>query len=80
MIIKKNRKIIKMKELIGLIIAWFGGVIMVVSFWVWLGTLLLWKIFTVVGAAGIIYPAFWIMLVGVVAWLIGIVTMFIGNK
>lgn len=63
------------KEFIAVLVAWLGGIVMVVSFWVWIGTLLLWKIFTIVGAAGFIYPAFWIMIVGAVLWLCGSIVM-----
>ncbi|QQB45205.1 hypothetical protein I6H59_06115 [Lactococcus garvieae] len=65
-----------MKEFIAVIVAWLGGTVMVVSFWVWIATLLLWKIFTIVGAASFIYPAFWIMIIGAVIWLCGVIVMF----
>ncbi len=49
-----------------------GGVVATISFWVWLGTLLLWKIFGIVGAASLIYPSFWITIIGSACWLIGL--------
>ncbi|XHB95909.1 hypothetical protein AAFF39_03765 [Lactococcus garvieae] len=64
------------KEFIAALVAWLGGVVMVVSFWVWIATLLLWKIFSVVGAASFIYPSFWIMIVGAVLLLCGSIVMF----
>lgn len=64
-----------MKEFIAALVANIGGVIAVVSFWVWLATLLLWKIFAIAGAASFIYPAFWIMIVGAVLWLLGVMVM-----
>lgn len=53
-----------------------GSVDMIVSFWIWIGTLLLWKIFTIAGAAAFIYPSFWIMIVGAVVWICGVIVMF----
>lgn len=44
-----------MKELIIIFTAWLGAVVAVVSFWVWLSTLLSWKIFAVIGASSLIY-------------------------
>ena len=60
-----------MKNFIFLFTMWLGAVVAVVSFWVWLGTLLIWKIFAVTGAGSLIYPAFWIMICGAVVPLIG---------
>lgn len=51
-----------MKELIILFTIWLGAVVAVVSFWIWLGTLLIWKIFAVAGAGSLIYPSFWTMI------------------
>ncbi len=59
-----------MRELIIIFTAWLGAVVAVVSFWVWLGTLLIWKIFAVIGASSLIYPSFWIMICGAVVTLI----------
>ena len=58
-----------MKNFIILFTMWLGAVVAVVSFWVWLGTLLIWKIFAVVGASSLIYPSFWIMICGAVVTL-----------
>ena len=58
--------------MIGLIIiftTWLGAFVAVISFWVWLGTLLIWKIFAVTGASSLIYPSFWIMVCGAVVTL-----------
>lgn len=61
-----------MKELIILFTMWLGAVVAVVSFWVWLGTLLIWKIFAVTGAGSLIYPSFWLMVCGAVATFISL--------
>ena len=53
-----------MRSLIFLFTTWLGAVVAVISFWVWLGTLLIWKIFAVTGASSLIYPSFWIMVCG----------------
>ncbi|EKF50388.1 hypothetical protein [Lactococcus garvieae] len=53
-----------MKETIALLMIYLGATVATVAFWVWLGTLLVWKIFTIAGAASFIYPAFWIMCKG----------------
>ena len=58
-----------MKELIILFTMWLGAVVAAVSFWVWLGTLLIWKIFAITGASSLIYPSFWIMVCGAVVTL-----------
>ena len=58
-----------MKNFIFLFTMWLGAVVAVVSFWVWLGTLLIWKIFAVTGAGSLIYPSFWIMVFGAVVTL-----------
>ena len=55
-----------MKNFIFLFTMWLGAVVAVISFWVWLGTLLIWKIFAVTGAGSLIYPSFWIMILGAV--------------
>ena len=55
-----------MKNFIFLFTMWLGIVAAVISFWVWLGTLLIWKIFAVTGAGSLIYPSFWIMVCGAV--------------
>ena len=58
-----------MRSLIFLFTVWVGAFVAVISFWVWLGTLLIWKIFAVTGASSLIYPAFWIMVCGAVVTL-----------
>ena len=55
-----------MKNFIFLFTMWLGTVVAVISFWVWLGTLLIWKIFAVTGASSLIYPSFWVMILGAV--------------
>ena len=56
----------EMSEFIILFTVRLGTVVAVISFWVWLGTLLIWKIFAVTGASSLIYPSFWIMILGAV--------------
>lgn len=58
-----------MRNFIFLFTMWLDTVVSVVSFWVWLGTLLIWKIFAVTGASSLIYPSFWIMVCGAVVTL-----------
>ncbi|WP_285141437.1 hypothetical protein [Lactococcus petauri] len=60
-----------MKETIALLMIYLGGAVATIAFWVWLGTLLIWKIFEVVGAAGIIFPVFYIMIGGILALIVG---------
>ncbi|WP_153925017.1 hypothetical protein [Lactococcus petauri] len=60
-----------MKETIALLMIYLGATVATVAFWVWLGTLLIWKIFEVVGAAVIIFPAFYIMIGGILALIAG---------
>ena len=55
-----------MRELIIIFTTWLGAFVAVISFWVWIGTLLIWKIFAVTGAGSLIYPSFWIMVLGAV--------------
>lgn len=62
-----------MKNFIILFIMWLGAVVAVVSFWVWLGTLLIWKIFAVAGAGSLIYPSFWIMVCSAVVVLTSLI-------
>ncbi|MFK4953618.1 hypothetical protein [Lactococcus garvieae] len=62
-----------MKETIALLMIYLGATVATVAFWVWLATLLIWKIFEVVGAAGIIFPAFYIMVGGILALIAGFV-------
>ena len=65
-----------MKELIIIFTTWVGAVVAVISFWVWLGTLLIWKIFAVTGAGSLIYPSFWIMVCGAV---VALTSLLIGS-
>lgn len=58
-----------MRSLIFLFTVRLGAFVAVISFWVWLGTLLIWKIFAVTGASSLIYPSFWIMIFGSVVTL-----------
>ena len=58
-----------MRSLIFLFTVWLGAFVAVISFWVWLGTLLIWKILAVTGASSLIYPSFWIMIFGAVVTL-----------
>ena len=53
---------------------WLAGLTVVIAFWVWLGTFLLWKILAIVGAGLLIWPAFITMASGGVLF---IVLMFI---
>ena len=62
-----------MSEFIILFTMWLGAVVAVISFWVWLGTLLIWKIFAITGASSLIYPAFWIMIFGAVVTLTSLI-------
>ena len=58
-----------MRNFIFLFTMRLGTVVAVISFWVWLGTLLIWKIFAITGAGSLIYPSFWIMVCGAVVTL-----------
>ncbi|MDN5652827.1 MAG: hypothetical protein L0G51_09450 [Lactococcus lactis] len=62
-----------MKETIAILLIYLGGFFAGVAFWVWLGTLLIWKIFEVAGAATIIFPAFYIMVWGIFALITGFI-------
>ena len=66
-----------MKEFIILFTVWLGASVAVISFWVWLGTLLIWKIFAVTGASSLIYPSFWIMICGAVVTLTSLLIGFL---
>lgn len=68
-----NNKEMKMKETIAILLIYLGGFVAGTAFWVWLGTLLIWKIFEVAGAVGLIFPAFYIMVGGVIALIAGII-------
>lgn len=65
-----------MRSLIFLFTVWVGAFVAVISFWVWLGTLLIWKIFAVIGASSLIYPSFWIMILGAV---VALTSLLIGS-
>ena len=62
-----------MSEFIILFTMLLGAVVAIISFWVWLGTLLIWKIFAITGASSLIYPAFWIMIFGAVVTLTSLI-------
>jgi hypothetical protein len=55
-----------MKDFICNILIYISVLAAVVSFWIWIGTLLIWKIFAIAGAASLIFPAFFIMIGGIV--------------
>lgn len=59
-----------MKDLVLMIILYVGLIVSVVSFWVWIATLLIWKIFAIAGASTLIYPSFFIMVFGAVVTII----------
>lgn len=69
-----------MKEAIAIVLIWVGATITNIAFWVWLISLLVWKFFAVVGASTIIYPSFWVLVVGVVTLLIGFIVGIVGTK
>ncbi|MDG4967107.1 hypothetical protein OGZ37_11085 [Lactococcus lactis] len=48
-----------MKETIAILLIYLGGFVASVVFWVWLGALLIWKIFEGAGAAAIILHYGW---------------------
>lgn len=62
-----------MKETIAVILIWVGAIVMNISFWVWLISLLVWKIFEVVGASTIIYPSFYFLIGGIVTFVVGLI-------
>lgn len=62
-----------MKETIAILMIYLGALAAGVAFWVWLGTLLIWKIFEVAGAATIIFPAFYIMVGVIIALIAGMI-------
>ena len=66
-----------MKNFIFLFTMWLGAVVAVISFWIWIGTLLIWKIFAVEGAGSLIYPSFWIMVCGEVVTLTSLLIGFL---
>ena len=55
-----------MKDIVLMIVLYIGLIVSVVSFWVWIATLLIWKIFAIVGASTLIYPSFFIMVFGAI--------------
>ena len=62
-----------MKETIAVILIWVGATVMNISFWVWLISLLVWKIFEVAGASTIIYPSFYFLIGGIVTFVAGLI-------
>ena len=62
-----------MKEAVAVILIWVGAVVMNVSFWVWIISLLVWKIFEVVGASTLIYPSFYFLVGGIITFVLGMV-------
>lgn len=69
-----------MKETIAVILIWVGATVMNISFWVWLISLLVWKIFEVVGASTIIYPSFYFLVGGIITFVAGIILGTIATK
>lgn len=78
--INKGLRVNNMKEAIAIVLIWVGATITNIAFWVWLISLLVWKFFAVVGASTIIYPSFWVLVVGVVTLLIGFIIGVVGTK
>lgn len=62
-----------MKETIAVILIWVGATVMNIAFWVWLISLLVWKMFEVVGASTIIYPSFYFLVGGIITFVAGII-------
>lgn len=62
-----------MKETLAVILIWVGATVMNVSFWVWLISLLVWKMFEVVGASTIIYPSFYFLIGGIITFVAGLI-------
>ena len=62
-----------MKETVAVILIWIGAVVMNVSFWVWLISLIIWKMFEVVGASTLIYPSFYFLVGGIITFVLGMV-------
>lgn len=62
-----------MKETIAVILIWVGATVMNISFWVWLISLLVCKIFEVVGASTIIYPSFYFLVGGIITFVAGLI-------
>lgn len=60
-----------MKEVIAIILIYVGAFVTNIAFWVWLVSLLIWKIFAVVGASTVIYPSFYTMIGGVISIIVG---------
>lgn len=60
-----------MKEVIAIILIYVGAFVTNIAFWVWLASLLIWKIFAVVGASTVIYPSFYTMIGGVISIIVG---------
>lgn len=69
-----------MKETIAIILIWVGATITNIAFWVWLISLLVWKMFEVVGASTIIYPSFYFLVGGIITFVLGIVLGTIATK
>ena len=62
-----------MKETVAVILIWVGSTVINISFWVWLISLLVWKIFAVVGASTVIYPSFFFLIGGIITFVVGII-------
>ena len=62
-----------MKETIAIILILVGATVMNISFWVWLISLLVWKMFEVVCASTIIYPSFYFLVGGIITFVVGII-------
>lgn len=69
-----------MKETIAVILIWVGATVTNIAFWVWLISLLVWKMFEVVGASTIIYPSFYFLVGGIITFIIGIALGTIATK
>lgn len=69
-----------MKEIIAVILIWIGAGIINIAFWIWLISLLVWKFFAVVGASTIIYPSFYLLVGGIITFVLGIVLGAIATK
>ena len=61
-----------MKETIAVILIWVGATVANFAFWIWLVSLLVWKMFEVHGASTMISPSFYTMSGGAIAFIIGL--------
>jgi len=61
----------ELTSIFSIILTWLSIMLIILSMWLWIGSLIAWKILLIVGSSKLAYSSFWEMVTGTFLMMVG---------